>query len=57
MIAFKIYNCICGYKAWAMENVEIVICKECGKEVKTEIQDKEDGEEFTKNLLKNKKSA
>jgi len=57
VITFKIYNCTCGFKAWAMDNVEKVICKECGKYVKTEVQQREDGEEFTKNLLKNIKSA
>lgn len=57
MIAFRIYNCTCGYKAWAMDNVEKVICRECGKEVNTQIQEKEDGEQFTKNLLRNIKSA
>jgi len=40
-----------------MDSVEKVICKECGKDVKTEVSGKEDGEEFTKNLLKNIKSA
>lgn len=57
MIAFRVYNCSCGFKAWAMDNIKQVSCKECGKEVKTEIQSKEDGEKFTKNLLKNIKSA
>ncbi len=40
-----------------MENVEKVICRECGSEVKTEKQSKEDGERFTVNLLNNGKSA
>ena len=57
MIAFKIYNCTCGYKAWAMDNKEKVICKECGREVLTEKSCKYDGDTFTINLLKNKKSA
>jgi len=54
VITFKVYNCTCGYKAWAMENVEKVICKECGREVITQIQEKDDGDDFTKKLLKNK---
>jgi len=57
VITFKIYNCKCGFKGWAMENVEKVICRECGSEVKTEKQSKEDGERFTVNLLNNGKSA
>jgi len=34
-----------------------VICRECGREVMTENQSKEDGEQFTVNLLNSKKSA
>lgn len=50
MIDFKVYNCICGFSAWAMDNVEKVICRECGREVKTEIQRKNSKDKIPKNI-------
>lgn len=44
MIVFREYTCpVCGFTAWAMDNLKVVNCHKCGAEVKTtEIDPNED---------------
>jgi hypothetical protein len=36
VIVFRTFDCSCGYTGWAVDDLYIVICRKCGKEVKTE---------------------
>lgn len=44
MIVFKTFKCsTCGFTGWALDKLNEVTCRKCGKVVKTKYQEKEDG--------------
>lgn len=61
MIAFKVWDCTCGNRGWAVESLDKAICNLCGKVVETRTSiDKTkltENDKFTLKLLEHAKKA